>query len=186
TFLLPARSTFVFKLRERLTRLVDSSIYGQATAKSSVGRVDVLARLIVDGMDTYECFYPDRLKGASGHMYLEITPITFDVRVKEGIYLTQLRLFYGRPEDVEIRSPALFRTLLEGPGSRDGSLTVHLENEERGGIKVAAFCAMGKAQGSEPIPLWLESGKGTNPCHHWSFKESLYNRLRIEKKILYV
>ena len=38
--------------------------YGQATAKSSVGRLDVLARLIVDGMDHYEAFHPQAISPA--------------------------------------------------------------------------------------------------------------------------
>lgn len=55
TFTLEAKETYVFKLRESLDvrRLGKVGIYGTATAKSSVGRVDVLARLIVDGMDRY-------------------------------------------------------------------------------------------------------------------------------------
>jgi DNA topoisomerase IA len=55
----------------------DTPIYGQATAKSSIGRVDVIARLIVDGMSEYEKFNPDEVD--SGDMFLEITPITFNV-----------------------------------------------------------------------------------------------------------
>jgi len=160
SFLLKSKATYVFKLHERLSRLGGSSIYGQATAKSSIGRVDVLARLIVDGMDTYESFEPERLKDASGNMYLEITPITFQVRVKRGVRLTQLRLFYGKPRDVQITSNELFRTVLQGPGAADGSLTVHLQNEERGGLPVAAFCAKSEASMDEAIPpLYRERWK---------------------------
>jgi dCTP deaminase len=164
--------------------LFENSIYGQATAKSSVGRLDVLARLIVDGMDTYEGFDPK--KEPTGNMFLEITPITFDVRVKPGISLTQLRLFYGEPRAVRIRSDELYKTVLQGPGAADGSLSVHLENEKIGGLNVAAFCAMGKAQGSEPIPLWKEPKNRTNPCRHWRFKEASGNRLKIEKELFYI
>ena len=47
--------TYIFKLNERLeSGLSEIGVHGQATAKSSVGRVDVLTRLIVDGMVTYE------------------------------------------------------------------------------------------------------------------------------------
>ncbi|MFZ0957782.1 MAG: 2'-deoxycytidine 5'-triphosphate deaminase [Candidatus Sulfotelmatobacter sp.] len=186
TFLLKAKATYVFKLRERLSRLVDSSIHGQATAKSSVGRVDVLARLIVDGMDSYESFEPDRLKGASGNMYLEITPITFSVLVKPGMPLTQLRLFYGRPHDVEVRSRELFKTVLEGPGARDGSLAIDLENEVWGGLKVAAFCANGEASTNQAVPLWVEQGKKSDPCKYWRFQESIAGRLKIEKEQFYI
>lgn len=185
-YLLKNKMTYVFKLQERLSRLVESSIHGQATAKSSVGRVDVLARLIVDGMDTYECFQPERLTGASGNMYLEITPITFDVKVRRGARLTQLRLFYGKPEDVEIRSRELYRTVLDGPGARDGSLTVHLQNERWGGLDVSAFRAHGEASVREAIPLWVEDGKRSDPCKYWRFQRAIGERLRIEKEQFYI
>jgi deoxycytidine triphosphate deaminase len=60
SFVLEPRKTYVFLLKERLgSKLLDSkAIYGQATARSSIGRVDVLARLIVDGMDSYEPGFP--------------------------------------------------------------------------------------------------------------------------------
>src|ERR1041385_235032 len=114
-FTLSAKNTYVFKLQQQLGPAVrDFELYGQATAKSSVGRVDVLARLIVDGMDTYEYFDPQGLSSRSGEMYLEITPITFNVKVRKGISLSQLRLFYGEPSVVEMRGEQLFETLLNG------------------------------------------------------------------------
>ena len=59
SFFLEAKGTYIFKLNERLERgLSEIDVHGQATAKSSVGRVDVLTRLIVDGMVTYESFEP--------------------------------------------------------------------------------------------------------------------------------
>lgn len=184
TFLLRRKETYVFKLQERLSRLNGSDIHGQATAKSSIGRVDVLARLIVDGMDTYECFRPD--KNSSGNMYLEITPITFDVRVKAGAKLTQLRLFYGKPDEVQIRSELLYRTVLrEGPGAKDGSLTVHLQNEIWGGLPTAAFCARHESSIVEAVPLWEKQQK-SDPCKYWRFQESDGGRLRIEKEQFYI
>src|SRR5580658_541787 len=47
SYKLDRRTTYVFRLQEKLeTQLRQAGvIYGQATAKSSVGRVDVLARL---------------------------------------------------------------------------------------------------------------------------------------------
>lgn len=42
-FFLEARKTYVFKIEQRLnTKLKESPIFGQATAKSTVGRLDVL------------------------------------------------------------------------------------------------------------------------------------------------
>jgi dCTP deaminase len=69
---LEPRKTYLFRIQERLGPLRDSGIYGQATAKSSVGRLDVLARLVVDGTSRYEGFTPDELAQSSGEMFLEI------------------------------------------------------------------------------------------------------------------
>jgi hypothetical protein len=96
-FTLKARETYVFVVQQELgNALKDLNVHGQATAKSSVGRIDVLARLIVDGMDSYESFDPCRFNSANRmywKMYLEMTPLTFDVRVRPGCALSQLRLF---------------------------------------------------------------------------------------------
>ena len=60
-FKLKKHECYVFQLAERLTtdKLNGSNIFGMATAKSSVGRVDVIARLIIDGMRQYEYFDPE-------------------------------------------------------------------------------------------------------------------------------
>jgi len=63
----------------------------------------VLARLIVDGMYNYEGFDDTMWEGGNGSMFLEVTPITFHVRVKEGSSLSQLRFFYGKPEQSIVR-----------------------------------------------------------------------------------
>jgi hypothetical protein len=69
SFLLRRTKTYVFELRERLDPILGKAgFHGQATAKSSIGRLDVLARLIVDGMDTYECFDSTRLRKSSRNL----------------------------------------------------------------------------------------------------------------------
>ena len=79
TFHLVKLHTYLVKLREKLSQnLRDTSIHGQATAKSSIGRVDVLVRIIVDGMSGYDVFDPK--KKSEGELFAEITPISFDVR----------------------------------------------------------------------------------------------------------
>jgi len=189
SYVLKAKETYVFKLREQLQkRLSDAQVHGQATAKSSVGRVDVLARLIVNGMDTYETFDPGCLERQNGDMYLEITPITFSVRVKEGICLSQLRLYYGRPEDVEIRSDRLFRTVLQGPGANAGCLTVDLANVTIGGVRVAAFCATPPTHPNDTIPLWVRTEEGRpEPWKYWKFiATDETERLKIEQTQFYL
>ncbi len=180
-FNLYARSTYIFKLRERLNRnLAQGRFFGQATPKSSVGRVDVLVRLIVNGMDSYEGFTPVGLERGDGGMYAEVTPITFNVSVKEGSSLSQLRLFYGSPEEAEIRGPQLYRTIFQEE-KHDGSLTVDLRNESVGGCDVAAFCGY-----SSPGFVSLMEGSTADPCRYWKFVTSDSGRLTIENEKFYI
>lgn len=161
-------------------------VHGQATAKSSVGRVDVLCRLIVNGMDTYECFNPECLQTQAADMYLEITPITFSVAVKPAVCLSQLRFFYGKPQEAEVSAAELMNTMFHGSGKRDGSLTVNLENTEIGGLPAAAFCTKPGSVDSEPIPLWT-GGNKPDPCKYWRLKEADgMNRLQIEAEKFYI
>lgn len=184
---LEAKRTYVFRLNERLRKgLAEGGIFGQATAKSSVGRVDVLARLIVDRMDTYESFNPEGLTRGEGDMYLEVTPITFPVKVKAGISLSQLRLFYGDPQHVEVRGKQLYKAILHGPGDGEGTLSVDLADVKKGGLDVAAFFASPPAKGDVAIPLWKEDPK-PEPWKHWKFQSrDASNRLQIKSSNFYL
>jgi dCTP deaminase len=194
TYSLEARKTYVFKLRERLGRqLADLRIFGRATAKSSVGRVDVLARLIVDGMDTYECFDPkslDKGSSGSGEMYLEVTPITFKVEVKADISLSQLRLFYGEPRHVEVTGGELFRAVFGEIGKTDGSLAVKISDTDIGGLPAAAFCADSGRTSALTIPLWTPEGQkrgSVDPMMCWGLRPSSpTGRLEIQAEKFYI
>jgi dCTP deaminase len=190
---LKAKSTYVFKLREKLgQQLGKIGIFGQATAKSSVGRVDVLARLIVDGMDTYECFKPDFVDSASysGDMYLEITPITFDVLVKPGISLSQLRLFYGAPDEAEVKGEELYRAVYPGAEKTVGSLTVDISNTKIGGLDAAAFYAEPSKDDRPAVRLWTSDKSGAtkpDPTKYWKLKPADgKGRLKIESEKFYI
>jgi dCTP deaminase len=188
SFLLKTRETYIFKLNEKLERkLGEIDIYGQATAKSSVGRVDVLERLIVDGMETYEEFDPAGLKKQSGAIYLEITPITFPVKVRPDTSLSQLRLFYGEPSSVEVRGSVLFRTIFRDSDKHDGKLTVNLKNESINGLKTAAFRAH-VVNEEDAISLWeeKENNKKPDPGKYWDLIESKDDRLQIEPERFYI
>jgi dCTP deaminase len=193
---LKQKHTYVFRIQERLEAALrnEGVIYGQATAKSSVGRVDVLARLIVDGMNTYECFDPEGLKSGSGDMFLEITPITFNVKVKANTSLSQLRFFYGRPEDVEIRAKELFHTVFRDSKHRDGSLTVSLADASIGDIngttcKGIAFRSKRPNPDGPFIPLWSDdvADLRPNPTEHWDIEEADgHRRLLVSPDIFYI
>lgn len=194
TYKLSRKKTYIFPIQEKLeTQLRQAGvIYGQATAKSSVGRVDALARLIVDGMKTYECFDPEGLKRGSGDMYLEITPITFDIRVRPGKSLSQLRFFYGKPEDVIIHAKQVFNTIFRDTAHSDESLTVNLSEAMIGGpdenpSKGVAFRSKTLSE-LEPVPLWKEEGlEKASPTKYWEIEVAdEYKRLPIKPGTFYI
>ena len=77
-------------------------IRGKANPKSSTGRLDVFTRVI-----TNESFRFDEIRpGYRGRLYLEVVPLSFTVRVRQGLALNQLRLSIGRSRltDDEIRT----------------------------------------------------------------------------------
>jgi dCTP deaminase len=186
-------TTYVFKLQETLEEPFRQAgvFHGQATAKSTVGRVDVLARLIVDGMRTYERFDAEGLKKGLGAMYLEITPITFDVKVRPDKSLSQLRLFYGDPDDVTINSKLLYHTVFRDPQHDDASLAVSLSEATVGDpkgtpVKGIAFRSKNRSSSWEPIKLWKPNDK-PNPCDYWDLEvPDKSGRLYIEPNSFYI
>jgi dCTP deaminase len=192
---LAPRRTYLFRVRERLSStLADGGIHGQATAKSSIGRLDVLARLVVDGAAGYEGFNPSELHNSNGEMFLEITPMTFGISVRKDSSLSQLRLFYGEPRTCEIRGRELWNTVLHDPDAEcddnrpDDSLSVDLTNVNVGGLDVAAFEASSAPSPQEFIHLWKAAdAEQPDPCAYWKFcVADEYNRLRVTTNSFYI
>lgn len=181
-FLLQSGHTYVFKLREELTKdLGTIGIHGQATAKSTVGRLDILARLIVDGMDTFECFDAKKLDNSSGRMYLEVTPITFSIKVKPGESLSQLRLFYGSPKDSRIDCLEVYKTVL-GLQAPDHVLRLNLAPDPQTGA-----CAF-HAKKNVTAPILISSPeKSIDPGLYWNLvSASPQERIQIDKDEFYI
>jgi dCTP deaminase len=147
---------YIFRIKEKLRLCSTTPIYGQATAKSSVGRVDVIARLIVDGMSEYEKFNPNEVD--SGDMFLEITAITFDIMVKENMTMSQLRFFYGKIEHSVINDEDFIRSILNLRDSdiNHGTLSVDISNTNVGREEetlAAAYKTKEANQITDPIDL---------------------------------
>jgi dCTP deaminase len=90
---------YIVPLLEQLELPPD--VRGKANPKSSTGRLDVFTRVITDQSFRFDEITP----GYRGRLYLEVVPLSFTVRVKEGLALNQLRLSIGRARlsDEEIR-----------------------------------------------------------------------------------
>ncbi|AKK20174.1 2'-deoxycytidine 5'-triphosphate deaminase [Candidatus Liberibacter africanus] len=83
---LEANCVYIVPLMERLD--LKKGIFAYANPKSSIGRIDVFARLIVD-----RCQKFDRIPANyNGPLYLEISPSSFPVFVRAGSRLSQIRL----------------------------------------------------------------------------------------------
>ena len=66
-------------------------VSARANPKSSTGRADVFTRVITDRSYKFDDVQP----GYDGPLYLEVVPLSFAVRVRQGLSLNQLRLSIG-------------------------------------------------------------------------------------------
>lgn len=82
-------AVYLIPLRESLA--LPQGVKGRANPKSSTGRLDVFARVIVDGAAAFD----DVPMGYVGPLWLEVAPCTFPVLVRPGSRLSQLRLSVG-------------------------------------------------------------------------------------------
>ncbi len=101
---------YLIPLLERLA--LPDHLRGRANPKSSTGRLDVFTRVITDHSYRFDEIAP----GYEGPLYLEVVPLSFAVRVRQGLALNQLRLVIGRSglsddelRDEHARNPLLFR-----------------------------------------------------------------------------
>jgi dCTP deaminase len=88
-------------------------------------------------------------------MFLEITPITFNIKVKENVSLSQIRFFLGKPSESIIPNETISKIVLKGSQHRDGTLSIDLTNERVNGQKTTAFQAQSKTD--DYIPIWEKS-----------------------------
>jgi dCTP deaminase len=121
---------YLAPLLERLA--LPPHLSGAANPKSSTGRLDIFTRLIVDQSEAFD----DVPGGYSGRLWVEISPRSFSVRVREGTPLNQLR-FRGRADggtgaagfslsDAEVRSRHAASPLVDGPLKLRDGLIVHV------------------------------------------------------------
>lgn len=101
---------YLIPLLERLS--LPEGVRGKANPKSSTGRLDVLTRVLTErgkGFDEVSENY-------HGPLYLEVVPLSFTIRVRVGLPLSQLRLMVGDSQcsgkemrELHGRAPLLFK-----------------------------------------------------------------------------
>lgn len=82
---------YLVPLMERLK--LRPALSAIANPKSSTGRLDVFTRLIADGTNSFD-YVPPRYEGP---LYIEISPRSFSICVRQGSRLNQLRLLRRNP-----------------------------------------------------------------------------------------
>jgi dCTP deaminase len=97
--LLETDRVYIVPLQERLK--LKRRMSGVANPKSSTGRLDVFARLITDFGTEFDTVH----ERYAGPLWLEIAPRSFNVTVRKGSRLAQLRLRIGSPRtsDTSVR-----------------------------------------------------------------------------------
>ena len=81
---------YVVRLRERAS--LPSRVAAYCNNKSSTGRIDLQTRVLTDGNPRY-----DRVRaGYEGDLWLEISPKSFDVRIRSGDSLNQAIFYEAR------------------------------------------------------------------------------------------
>ena len=100
---------YLIPLKEQL--VLPPEVRAKANPKSSTGRADVFTRVITDESSRFD----EVAAGYVGRLYLEVVPLSFPVRVREGLSLNQLRLSVGSTalddqavRDHHKREPLLF------------------------------------------------------------------------------
>jgi dCTP deaminase len=128
---------YLIPLNERVA--LPAGVRGRTNPRSSTGRLDVFTRVITD----QGAHFDEVREGYEGELFLEVVPMSFPVRVREGIRLNQLRLVAGkaRLSDEELielggRDPLVYPGASSGPDDQarvaDGLfLSVDLSGEGR-------------------------------------------------------
>ncbi len=92
---------YLIPLQEKLS--LPPGISARANPKSSTGRIDVFARLVVNRGASFD----DVPMGYSGPLYLEVSPRTFPILARTGDRLAQIRFKRRRPDPLKERTVSI-------------------------------------------------------------------------------
>lgn len=180
-------SVYIVQLMEGVR--LDKDTFGVANPKSSTGRLDVLTRLITNKGTAF-----DRIeKSYNGPLFIEIAPLTFNILVRTGTSLNQVRLHrergtaggvltkvateYYYSSGQFVRSPGSGRL-----GLREGTLvplTIDLSGASKGAV-------VGYRAKSTVNVIDVSLVDHYDPREFWDKIESDDGRLNLEKDHFYI
>jgi dCTP deaminase len=180
-------SVYIVELMEGVR--LDKDTFGVANPKSSTGRLDVFTRLITNKGTLF-----DRIdKSYDGPLFIEIAPLTFNIVVRTGVRLNQVRFHRERGT----AGGALTKTatenyyssgqLIRSPDNerlplREGDLvpvTVDLRGADKG-------ATVGYRAKSTLNPIDVSLVGHYEPREFWDKLESDTGRLNLEKNEFYI
>ena len=136
-------------------------IYGAASAKSSIGRLDLLTRIITDHGVEF-----DRIPaGYNGHLYVEICPRSFSVVVRMGQMLNQVIFRFGKTiyTDAELKKLHEVTRIVSGEPMISNGLGFSVDLKPIRGDLVGyrakphtGVIDLGKINFYEPLEYWEE------------------------------
>ncbi|MEY4774317.1 MAG: hypothetical protein RIT40_1352 [Planctomycetota bacterium] len=106
---------YLIELEEALA--LPEDLRARFNPRSSTGRCDIFTRVLCDGHPRFD----ETPNGYHGKLWIEISPLSFPVRLQRGDRLTQLRLSRGNPaytgaelRELYARTPLLWHTQPDG------------------------------------------------------------------------
>ena len=171
--------------------LQDSRVCGKSTGRSSIGRLDVLVRMLTANAVEFDLLPED----AAGDLYVEVAPISFSLIVSPGICLSQLRLYRGREDLFTLTMEELGYEypfpVVDATGKPihpdEGTLrnTVYPFSLDLTPDPETRFCGFA-AKKEQPAPIDPEKKAHYEPAEFWEPVEMQGNSLLLEPDRLYI
>lgn len=180
-------TVYLFKLQESLNLKEQFGLSAQASGKSSIGRLDVLTRLLIDGSPVYD----EVSTRYHGDLFVEIIPLSFSIIVKTGSSVNQLRFFRGTPEECritpkllsEMATPVILDPNGETKKLDQNHLSVDLSLVNCGSDQACAFVAR---QGENLDAIDISKSGFYEPERYWERKKPTEDVLEMSTDRFYI
>lgn len=165
--------TRIFEIQESIE--LPEDMQGQGTGRSSVGRIDVLTRLLTDKEEKYDC-----VTGGEGrkNLYVEVTPLSFPIRLFPGDRIYQIRIIRGKFDQLQIQRNLLSlysvmmkdenKSPITGPGQACPRLNLNPTRIHKDlDLEIIAFKAKDDKDKFQPLKIEEKKDKKYIPEHYW-------------------